>query len=83
MITKYIRPGTIIVSDSWRAYSNIAILPQGYTDLTVNHQVNLVDPSSGAHTQNIECHWQKFKAMNKRKYGINNRRYADYLSEFL
>ncbi|KIH59349.1 hypothetical protein ANCDUO_10423 [Ancylostoma duodenale] len=38
---------------------------------------------SGSHTQNIECHWQKFKGLAKRKYGIDNRRYRDYLSEFL
>ncbi|KHJ87184.1 hypothetical protein OESDEN_13046 [Oesophagostomum dentatum] len=63
--------------------SRIAALPQGYTHLTVNHQVNFVDPGSGAHTQNIECHWQKFKNMAKRKYSISNRRYRDYLSEFL
>ncbi|KHJ77366.1 hypothetical protein OESDEN_23014, partial [Oesophagostomum dentatum] len=59
-----------------------AALPQGYTHLTVNYQVNFVDPGSGAH-KNTECHWQKFKNMAKRKYGINNRRYRDYLSEFL
>ncbi|VDL81224.1 unnamed protein product [Nippostrongylus brasiliensis] len=83
LITKYIRPGTTIISDSWRAYNGISSLPQGYLHLTVNHRMNFVDLNSGAHTQNIECHWQKFKALAKRKYGINSRRYVDYLSEFL
>ncbi|KHJ83731.1 hypothetical protein OESDEN_16567 [Oesophagostomum dentatum] len=53
-------------------------LPQDYTHLTVNHQGNFVDPGSSAHTQNIE-----FRNMAKRKCGINNRRYRDYLSEFI
>ncbi|EYB81257.1 hypothetical protein Y032_0388g496 [Ancylostoma ceylanicum] len=83
LIVKYIRPGTTIISDCWRAYNRIASLPQGFRHLTVNHQVNFVDPSTGAHTQNIECHWQKFKNLAKRKYGINNRRYRDFISEFL
>ncbi|EPB75044.1 hypothetical protein ANCCEY_05864 [Ancylostoma ceylanicum] len=83
LIVKYIRPGTTIISDCWRAYNRISTLPHGFTQLTVNHQLHFVDPRSGAHTQNIECHWQKFKSLAKRKYGINNRRYKDYLSEFL
>ncbi|KIH52727.1 hypothetical protein ANCDUO_17169 [Ancylostoma duodenale] len=31
----------------------------------------------------IECHWQKSKNLAKHKYGINNRRYSDYISELL
>ncbi|VDK67022.1 unnamed protein product [Cylicostephanus goldi] len=83
LITKYIRPGTTILSDCWQAYNRITALPQLYTHLTVNHQVNFVNPQTGAHTQNIESHWQRFKRMAKQKCGINNRRYGDYLKEFL
>ena len=35
IITQYIRSGTTIISDEWRAYSDIGI--SGYTHLTVNH----------------------------------------------
>ncbi|RCN41593.1 hypothetical protein ANCCAN_12461 [Ancylostoma caninum] len=55
LIVKYIRPGTTMISDCWRAYSRISTLPQGFTHLTVNHQLNFIDPRSGAHTQNIDC----------------------------
>ncbi|PIO56247.1 hypothetical protein TELCIR_22354 [Teladorsagia circumcincta] len=83
LIMKYIRPGTTILSDCWRAYSQIAALPNAYRHLQVNHQLNFVDPQSGAHTQNVESLWQKYKNMSKRRYGINNSRYKDYLCEFL
>lgn len=83
LITKYIQPGTTIVSDCWRAYTRLPTLPQAYIHLTVNHSINFVCPRTGANTQTIECHWQKFKMMAKTKYGINNKRYRDYISEFL
>ncbi|WKX95161.1 hypothetical protein Q1695_011986 [Nippostrongylus brasiliensis] len=63
LVTKYIRPGTTIISDSCRAYRQIAVLSQVYV-----HQLNFVDPATRAHTQKIECHWQKFKTLAKRKY---------------
>ncbi|VDL72205.1 unnamed protein product [Nippostrongylus brasiliensis] len=74
LITKYIRPGTTIISDLWRAYNGMSSLPQGYLHLTVNHRMNFDDPNSGAHTKHRVPHWQKFKALAKRKYGINSRR---------
>ncbi|VDK57537.1 unnamed protein product [Cylicostephanus goldi] len=83
LIVRYIRPGTTIISDCWQAYNRISALPQGYRHLTVNHQLNFVDPTTGAHTQNIESHWQRYKRLVKQKCGINNSRYGDYLKEFL
>ncbi|PIO74605.1 hypothetical protein TELCIR_03383 [Teladorsagia circumcincta] len=83
IILKFIRPGTTIMSDSWRAYSQLSRLPAGYRHLTVNHMVNFVDPRTGAHTQNIESLWQKFKMVPKRKYGLNKKRYTDSIREFL
>ncbi|KAK5982324.1 hypothetical protein GCK32_022827 [Trichostrongylus colubriformis] len=83
LVTKYIRPGTTIISDSWRAYSQTAALPFGYRHLVVNHQLNFVDPRTGAHTQHVESLWQKYKEVAKRRYGINNARYEDYMQEFL
>lgn len=83
IIAKRIRPFTTIHSDSWRAYNNISLLPSMFRHLQVNHQLNFVNPQTGCHTQNIESFWQKFKAVAKRKYGINNRRYSDYMAEFL
>ncbi|VDO39931.1 unnamed protein product [Haemonchus placei] len=53
IILKIIRPGTTIMSDSWRACSQLSKLPVGYRHITVNHLDNFVDPRTGAHTQNI------------------------------
>lgn len=83
IICRYILPGTTIMSDAWRAYSNLTSLPMFYRHLVVNHSLNFIDPTTGAHTQNIETCWQKLKMMAKRRYGINNKRYTDYLCEFL
>ncbi len=49
--------GTIILSEQWRAYSNIASL--GFEHYSVNHSVNFVYLISLLHTQNIESCWAK------------------------
>lgn len=61
LIKVYIRPGTIIMSDLWKAYGRIPHLPEGYAHFTVNHKKNFVDPRTGAHTQNIERLWRSLK----------------------
>ncbi|WKX95085.1 hypothetical protein Q1695_011943 [Nippostrongylus brasiliensis] len=83
IICRHILPGTTIASDSWRAYNNLTRLLMLYSHLIVNHRINFVNPTTGAHTQNIESCWQKLKMMSKIRYGINNKRYVDYLYEFL
>ncbi|VDL82932.1 unnamed protein product [Nippostrongylus brasiliensis] len=54
IIRRHILPGITIVSDSWRAYNNLTSLPMFYWHLFVNHRLNFVNPTTGAHTQNIE-----------------------------
>ena len=83
LVAKYIRPGTTVISDCWRAYNSVSALPQAYRHLTVNHRFNFVNPLNGAHTQNVESLWQKLKSEAKRCYGINNPKYKDYLKEFM
>ncbi|XP_051248018.1 uncharacterized protein LOC127358739 [Dicentrarchus labrax] len=59
IIRKYIRPGSEVISDSWRAYNRLS--REGYIHYQVNHQRHFVHPGSGAHTQHIERGWQSFK----------------------
>ncbi|KAL6481208.1 hypothetical protein MHYP_G00092880 [Metynnis hypsauchen] len=59
LIKKHVRKHSIVVSDEWRAYSNLT--REGYQHVKVNHSVNYVDPQTGYHTQNIERAWQTFK----------------------
>ena len=83
IIQTYIRPGTTVFSDEWRAYSQITSL--GLSHSTVNHSINFVDPISGAHTQNIESTWSFVKNM-LRKQGVMNTSsslFQTYLPEYL
>ena len=83
IITQYIRPGTTVISDEWRSYNDIGI--SGYTHQTVNHSLNFVDPSTGAHTNGVEGYWSCTKRM-MRKQGVmstSNDLFPTYLLEFL
>ena len=83
IIQQYIRRGTTVISDEWRAYLDIPTL--GYTNQTVNHSENFVDPSTGAHIQSVEGHWSCTKRM-MHKQGVMNTTsdlFPSYLLEFL
>ena len=59
IILKHIVQGSTIISDCWRAYDSLGA--KGFHHLTVNHSYNFVDPTSGAHTNNIESLWWQIK----------------------
>jgi len=48
----------------------------------VNHSVNFVDPTTGAHTQNIKHVWREVRGGVPR-FGRNSQHFAGYLAEFL
>jgi hypothetical protein len=50
-IKKFIRSGTIIYSDCWKAYSSLSM--HGYQHFTVNHSKHFKDPMSGVHTDQL------------------------------
>jgi len=80
VIKKWILPGTTIISDCWKAYDCLG--NEGYTHLNVNHSVNFVDPTTGAHTQNIERVWREVRGGVPR-FGRKTLHFAGYLAEFL
>lgn len=51
IIQAHVRPGSIIHSDEWRAYSNLNELQ--YTHGTVCHKYHFVNPETGVHTQHV------------------------------
>ncbi len=81
VITRRIRPGSIIVSDCWAAYTRLAL--NGYTHLTVNHKYNFVDPFTLAHTQKVENMWFLSKIRNKKECGTKREYLSGYFAEFI
>lgn len=81
LIQKYIRAGSVIVSDEWGAYHNLKDL--GYTHYTINHSENFVSPKDcEIHTQNVERLWRDVKESVKRP-GIRSKFLYQYLARYL
>ena len=82
IIQKWVAPGPIIWSDSWKSYNRIPDLPEGYKHATVNHSQNFVDPESGTCTNRIESDWRHGKAEFPR-FGTRPETYSSYLAVFM
>lgn len=80
VITEKIAPGTIIMSDCWKAYN--CLTENGFEHLTVNHTYNFVDPDTGAHTQHIERTWRDTRAAIP-AYGRREDHMDGYIAEYL
>ena len=83
IIQAHVANGTIVHSDQWAAYRQVASLPSVSTHSTVNHSVTFVDPVSGTHTQNIESYWGKAKRKLKNMKGCHASQLPIYLDEFM
>ncbi|KAL3073740.1 hypothetical protein niasHT_039267 [Heterodera trifolii] len=60
LIKKWIHPGSIVVSDYWRAYDCLG--SHGYKHLKVNHSINFVDKDDPTiNTNRIESTWRHCK----------------------
>lgn len=79
IIQKWIEPGTIIVSDCWKAYSTLE--KHGYEHRTVNHSVEFVN-KEGDHTNKIEGHWRHAKCKLP-MFGVRKHLFSTYLAEFM
>ena len=64
LIRRYIKPGSTIVSDCWKAYDRIPRLGLNYTHKKVNHRIEYVN-EEGFHTNTIESTWHRLKAFKK------------------
>ena len=82
IIQRYIKPGTRIISDEWRAYRILQQDPN-YEYATICHKYNFVDPEDASiHTQRIENSWR----YAKRCFPANSTRQAlrdSYLQEYV
>ena len=80
IIQKWIKPGTIIHSDCWKAYSKLSKL--GYTHVTVNHSKEFKNVESAACTNCIESEWHHAKVFMP-NYGVHKGLHAGYPTEFM
>ena len=83
IIQAHTAAGTIIHSDQWAAYNNVQSLPTVSLHQTVNHSVEFVDSTTGAHTQSVESYWNRSKTKIKRMKGCRADMLPSYLDEFM
>ena len=79
IIQRWLKPGTIIVSDCWKAYYNLE--KYGYHHKTVNHSKEFVN-EDGDNTNKIEGHWRQAK-VKLPYFGVRNYLFSSYLAEFM
>ena len=80
IIKSRIAEGTTIISDCWATYK--CLEDEGFKHLTVNHSYNFVDPTTLAHTQNIENLWWQIKRQLPETYSRHDQLYL-HLSEYM
>ena len=81
IIQKCVEPGTTIITDEWHAYGRLSA--HGFTHQSVNHTLHFVDPTTGAHTNNIEGTWSLAKMKLKRGSGTSSQHFPGYLVEYM
>ncbi|KAH7816426.1 putative Uncharacterized transposase-like protein [Monocercomonoides exilis] len=80
LIQKYIKEGTTIMSDEWRAYDILETL--GYKHLKVCHKRQFFNKDTGACTNTIEGLWHHLRCTFP-SFGTRIRLMHDYLSLYL
>ena len=83
IIQAHTRPETIIHSDEWAAYNHVQSLPTVAAHQTVNHSLEFVNSTTGAHTQNVESYWNRSKTKIKRMKGCHQHMLPSYLDKFM
>ncbi|KFD66114.1 hypothetical protein M514_21628 [Trichuris suis] len=80
LIRNQVRPGSIVVSDGWRAYQGLSA--EGYQHMSVNQSVNFVDKDTKARTKTVQSRWSQVKKSNKLRCGAH-RMLQSYLAEYV
>lgn len=84
LIRAHTLPGTIVHSDQWAAYAQVAAtIPHIAQHSTVNHSLEFVNPTTGTHTQHVESYWGRVKKRFKSMKGVHAEQLPSYLDEFM
>ncbi|KAG0441466.1 hypothetical protein DMUE_1036 [Dictyocoela muelleri] len=81
IIYENILPGSIIITDQWRAYSSALQESTVFEHRQINHSLNFVDPEDySIHTQTIEGLWGLMKRFLRDKNGITKEQQSDFFN---
>jgi len=81
LITRQVSPGSIICSDTWRAYTGIA--SRGFVHRLVNHGEKQYSDGKGNHINGLEGFWGYLKRKLASKGGIRQEKLPLYLGEYV
>jgi transposase len=81
LITQKVSTGSIVCSDTWKAYTGIAA--QGYVHRLVNHGERQYSDGKGNHINGLEGFWGYLKRKLASKGGIRHEKLPLYLGEYV
>jgi transposase len=81
LISKKVTAGSIICSDTWKAYTGIA--SRGYVHRLVNHGEKQYSDGKGNHINGLEGFWGYLKRKLVSKGGIRREKLPLYLGEYV
>jgi transposase len=81
LITRQVTPGSIVCSDTWRAYTGIA--SRGFVHRLVNHGEKQYSDGKGNHINGLEGFWGYLKRKLASKGGIRREKLPLYLGEYV
>ncbi len=81
LITRQVSPGSIVCSDTWKAYTGIA--SRGFVHRLVNHGERQYSDGKGNHINGLEGFWGYLKRKLASKGGIRREKLPLYLGEYV
>jgi transposase-like protein len=78
LITRQVTPGSVVCSDTWRAYTGIA--SRGFVHRLVNHGEKQYSDGKGNHINGLEGFWGYLKRKLASKGGVRQRRNYLFIS---
>ena len=81
LISKKVSAGSIVCSDTWKAYTGIA--SRGYIHRLVNHGEKQYSDGKGNHINGLEGFWGYLKRKLVSKGGIRREKISLYLGEYV